>query len=88
MLRLAPEGDHLPFEPLPHMFAILEAKFGDNAHISLFNLALSDMAGTVAFQHVVSTPAYSGVRIRRYDRPNEVVEKISVQSACLDDLVP
>lgn len=41
----------------------------------------------VSFHHVVSNPAYSGLRERRYDRPNETVEIISVRSARLDDLV-
>ena len=88
MLKLAPNGHHLAFEPLPNMFAMLEEKFGGNRHVSLFNLALSDVAGTVEFQHVVSNPAYSGLRARAYDRPDEIVEKIDVKSARLDELVP
>jgi FkbM family methyltransferase len=88
ILKLAPDGRHLAFEPLPGIFAMLEAQFGGNSHVSLFNIALSDAAGTVEFQHVVSNPAYSGLRKRRYDGPDTLVEKITVETAPLDALVP
>jgi GDP-D-mannose dehydratase len=37
---------------------------------------LSDTTGTTAFQHVVSNPAYSGLRQRMYDLPHEQIQEI------------
>jgi hypothetical protein len=37
---------------------------------------------------VVSNPAYSGLRRRRYDSPDERVEQIVVRTERLDDVVP
>jgi hypothetical protein len=53
------------------------------------NVALSDTTDEFApFQRVVSNPAYSGLRRRRYDRPEERVEEIVVRTARLDELIP
>jgi len=49
---------------------------------------LSDAAGTASFQHVVSNPAYSGLRQRRYDRPHEQVQEVAVKTNLLDSVVP
>jgi len=87
MLAIAPDGHHLAFEPLPSMFSLLEAEYGQNAHVALFNVALSDTNGDVEFQHVMTNPAYSGLKKRRYDRADETVEAIRVRAARLDDLV-
>ncbi len=40
------------------------------------------------FQHVVTNHAYSGLRRRRYDRPNEQVVEITVDVQPLDELLP
>jgi hypothetical protein len=39
MLRLAPRGRHLAFEPLPHMYAALSRKYAGAANVSLHELA-------------------------------------------------
>lgn len=70
-LKAAPKGHHHAFEPLPDLFAHLQKDFGGNAHVSLHELALSDASGVATFQHVISNPAYSRLRQRRYDRENE-----------------
>jgi FkbM family methyltransferase len=88
MLRLAPKGTHFAFEPLPEMYRGLEESFGSLANVHLHECALSDAAGTASFQHVVSNPGYSGFRRRRYDRPHEQVQQISVQTDLLDRRVP
>ena len=88
MLRIAPGGVHYAFEPLPALFQVLQSEFGSNPHVSLHNLALSDSSGFVKFQHVVTNPGYSGLKQRRYDRENEVIEEIQVKTARLDDVLP
>lgn len=88
MLKIAPTGRHFAFEPLPEMFAHLQADFVANPHVSLHNIALSDTSGSVTFQHVVTNPGYSGLRKRRYDVDNEQVEEIQVQTERLDDVIP
>ncbi|MEZ4983026.1 MAG: FkbM family methyltransferase [Saprospiraceae bacterium] len=39
------------------------------------------------FNYVVSNPAYSGLQKRRYDRPNEIDEKIEVETDLLDNVL-
>lgn len=85
MVRLAPRGTHFAFEPLPRFYDALVEKFPT---ARVYNMALSDAAGESTFRHVVSNPAYSGLRPRRYDRPNELVEEIVVRTGRLDDLIP
>jgi FkbM family methyltransferase len=88
MLRVAPEGTHYAFEPLPHLHEELERKYAGHANVKLHRLALSEAAGETTFQHVVTNPAYSGILRRRYDRPDEEVVEIHVKLARLDDVVP
>lgn len=88
LLRHSPRGTHYAFEPLPDFAAGLRRDFGQRANVRLHEVALSDADGTATFQHVVTNPGYSGLRQRRYDRPDETVREISVRTARLDDLVP
>lgn len=88
MLRLAPEGTHFAFEPLPDLFAALVLKYVDVANVRLHKVALSESPGEAAFQHVVTNSGYSGLRRRRYDRPNEKVVTIKVRVEKLDDVLP
>lgn len=86
MLLAAPSVSHLAFEPLPHLASALREKYPT---IQLHEQALvADSTGPIEFHHVVSNPGYSGIRERRYDRAEEQVDIISVQTARLDDLVP
>jgi len=85
VVRLAPSGTHFAFEPLPEFHDSLVRKFPS---VTISNLALSDSAGSTTFQHVVGNPAYSGLRRRLYERPDEIVKEIEVRTARLDDLIP
>lgn len=87
MEQLAPRGIHYAFEPLPHLFSGLQKRF-TGANIRLYRLALGDRMGTTTFHHVVSNPAYSGIRKRHYDRENERVKKITVRIDTLDHILP
>lgn len=48
---------------------------------------VEEPAGPISFHHVTSNPSYSGIRERKYDRPQEDVAVIKVSTARLDDLV-
>jgi FkbM family methyltransferase len=85
MIRLAPRGTHFAFEPLPNFSEVLARRHPD---VHVHRIALSDADGEFTpFQHVVSNPAYSGLKRRRYDRPDEHVEEILVRTARLDGLI-
>lgn len=86
MMELAPEGTFYAFEPLPELYKNLTASF-PLPQIKMFNLALSNQSGVVTFNHVMSNPAYSGLRKRRYDRPSETDCTISVSTDLLDNIV-
>jgi FkbM family methyltransferase len=85
MCELAPLGRHHAFEPLPAMAADLRERF---AGVEVHAVALADTNGQAEFVHVVTNPAYSGLRVRRYDRPNERLESITVPTRRLDDALP
>ena len=88
MLRHAPRGRHFAFEPLPHLFERLQAKYANVPNVELHNTALSEAPGESTFQHVVTNPGYSGILRRRFDRPHEDVVEIHVRLERLDDVVP
>jgi FkbM family methyltransferase len=86
MVAAAPEERHIAMEPLPDLAVGLRERFPS---VSVHEVALDAEGGSeVSFHHVVSNPGYSGLRRRRYDRPHEQVELITVRTARLDDLVP
>lgn len=83
ILRIAPDGQHLAFEPLPRLAAALRSAFPD---IDVREVALSDTTGTSSFVHVVDDPAYSGLKERTYPAGvGDVREEVSVKLARLDD---
>ena len=84
MIRLAPLGRHVAFEPLPHLAAGLRATFPG---VDVREVALSDRAGRTTFTHVRSNPAYSGFRRRSYPGAEDV-EEIEVVTGALDDCLP
>ena len=86
ILRLAPEGTHVAFEPIPRMYRHLVQTFGARASVHIHDIALSDRAGTASFHHVVANPAFSGLGKRRFDSPE--IEEIRVRTDLLDALIP
>ena len=84
MQKYAPSGRHVAVEPLPEFAAGLRAAFPD---IEVVECALSAQAGAATFAHVTTNAAYSGLRQRPYDRPDEQVSEITVQVRTLDEVV-
>jgi FkbM family methyltransferase len=85
MVALARDGCHYAFEPLPDKASALRVAF---PAVQVFELALSDSAGVASFQHVITRPAYSGLRRHPYPRPDERIETIMVKTARLDTVLP
>ena len=79
MLQSAPDGEIHAFEPLPHLFAVLAEKYASSKRIHLYRAALSDTPGTATFNHVVASPALSGLRARYYGESPGPIEKITVE---------
>jgi FkbM family methyltransferase len=85
--KYAPKGNHYAFEPLPSFFKALLVKY-KNKNVSLFNYALSNKAGETEFTFVKNNPAYSGFIERDYDNKEVDIEKIKVEMAVLDKIIP
>lgn len=85
MLELSPHGTHFAFEPLPHFAARLREAF-PTARVC--EVALSDYSGQASFVHVANDAAYSGLRPRIYDRPDPILQPITVTVTRLDDVIP
>lgn len=85
MLKFAPNGAHYAFEPLPFLFNKLTAEFPS---VRVFPYALSDSEGKATFCYVKNCPGYSGLRRRRYDFEDPVVEEITVETRPLDQIYP
>jgi len=87
ILKAAPNGHHYCFEPLPDMFENLQKNFADQP-CTFHEIALSDSVGETTFNYVVSNPSYSGIKKRKYDKPNEKDTQITVQMDLLDNIIP
>jgi FkbM family methyltransferase len=83
MLKQAPGGTHLAFEPLPHLAKRLREQF---PRVGVHELALSDSPGEAEFCYVVSSPGLSGFRRMRHVSANAKTQTITVQTARLDDI--
>ncbi len=88
MLKSAPNGTHYAFEPIPDMHTNLVKKYTDQKNCHIHGVALSNEQGESTFNHVVSNPSYSGLVKRKYDRPNEQDQTITVETNLLDNIIP
>ena len=84
MVRLAPHGAHLGFEPLPHLAPNLKSRFDA---LQIFECALSNFEGVSDFYYVKNDDSYSGLQMRSYDIEQPEIDVISVDVKCLDSLV-
>jgi FkbM family methyltransferase len=84
-MKYAPLGNHYAFEPLPHLYERLLNKYHN---ITILPYAISDYNGKATFQFVKNAPAYSGIRKRRYDIDNPIIEQIIVEIKTLDSIIP
>lgn len=81
MLRVAPEGRHVAFEPVPAFHEQLVKEFPG---VDVRNVALSDEAGTDEFSFFPDLPGLSGFRRTEAARNGEPV-RLEVRCERLDD---
>ena len=81
-LKIAPQGKHYAFEPIPQIHKKLDKRYGQYCEIK--NIGLSDHFGESLFNHVVSNPAYSGIKQRTYPK-KEKIKEITIQVDTLDN---
>ena len=83
IVRVAPRGRHIAYEPLPHLAEQLRASFPD---VDVRCAALADHSGTAPFARVRAAEAWSGLVFRPL--PGNVepdVEEINVAVEALDE---
>jgi FkbM family methyltransferase len=83
MVRLAPQGRHVAWEPLPELAALLRSRFPS---VEVRQAALSDAPGERDFARVVGAEGWSGFVER--PTPGERIEWIQVRAERLDDALP
>ncbi|MDD2983471.1 MAG: FkbM family methyltransferase [Crocinitomicaceae bacterium] len=86
IIKLAHEGKHFAFEPIPYLYEQLKVKFEGQA--TVFPYALSDKNGQTTFNLVKNAPAYSGINKRKYAVENPEIEEIQVELKQLDEVIP
>ncbi len=89
MVRLAPAGHHVAFEPVPASHLALVERFPG---VDVHRAAVSDADGEAGFTVVPGQPSFSGLRERSYEgdphRERITVRTRSVDSALPDGYVP
>lgn len=83
IVRLAPHGRHVAFEPLPELAAALAGRY---PQVEVRQIALSDRAGARDFVHMVDNPGWSGF-VARPTPGGTTSERLSVETAALDDVL-
>jgi FkbM family methyltransferase len=84
IVRVAPAGRHIAYEPIPALAAELGRRY---PAVDVRRAALSDEEGETEFTHVKSHSGYSGLRERPYPGKEEL-ERIQVHIERLDDALP
>jgi FkbM family methyltransferase len=84
LVRVAPNGRHIAYEPLPAFAADLRAAF---PQVDVRTKALANEHGDRTFVHVVGNPGWSGFRQRPTPHA-ERFERLTVEVERLDDALP
>ena len=84
LVRVAPDGRHIAYEPLPAFASELQAAF---PAVDVRAKALADENGERTFTHVVGNPGYSGFRQRPTPHAEAFVP-MTVEVERLDDALP
>jgi FkbM family methyltransferase len=84
---VGPEGKVFAFEPLPYAFDLLRTRELPT-NVRLHSYAISEISGPVSFVYAHGAPEESGLRVKMYNDPKEVVtELITVESRPLDSFL-
>ena len=82
-LRLAAQGKHMAFEPVPHKARWLRRKF---LQVDVRQTALCESTHKRNFYVNVTNPGYSGLRPHAFD--GDVVQEFAIEPSTLDSVVP
>ncbi len=82
IVRVAPNGRHIAYEPIPELHESLSRRYPD---VDVRCAALYDSAGQASFTHVLERPAISGLRVRREVQGS--LRELSVSTERLDDVL-
>jgi FkbM family methyltransferase len=81
-VRLAPQGRHVAFEPVPYKAQWLRRKFPE---VDVRTVALQQSVGESGFFMNITRPGYSGLRLHAGQGEGDELEQITVVCAALDD---
>lgn len=84
ILKLAPQGEHHAFEPIPQFYKPLKADFPS---VNIYPYALATSAGKSDFKFVENAPAYSGIKERDYAVKNPKIQTLTVELRRLDEVL-
>lgn len=84
MVRCAPRGQHIAFEPLPELVGLLESQF---PMVDVRQVALSKEAGDASFIRMSGSVGYSGLNPRVQPK-GATAQKIAVRVSTLDKEIP
>lgn len=84
IVRVAPRGRHIAYEPLPHTHKYLVEHFPS---VEVRLAAVSNEEGERSFTYVKNMPARSGFRERPYSG-HQQIEKLTVRTETLDRNLP
>jgi FkbM family methyltransferase len=84
MVRIAPRGRHVAWEPLPEFAGRLRERFPG---VEVREAALGNEAGERAFAHVLEDPGWSGF-LARPTPSSSPVEELAVRVERLDEVLP
>ncbi|MGZ5191967.1 MAG: FkbM family methyltransferase [Flavisolibacter sp.] len=85
IIKAAPDGKHIAFEPIPGLFNHLQKKYGSK--VKLYNCALSDQEGQAEFHYYRDSPALSGFKERKKLGEYNIL-KLIVETKTLDNIIP
>jgi FkbM family methyltransferase len=84
LVRIAPCGKHIAYEPLPHLHRYLVEHFPS---VDVRQAAVSNEVGEVSYAYVKNIPAESGFRARAHSE-RQHIERLVVRTEMLDCCLP
>lgn len=84
ILRVAPRGRHIAYEPLPHLNKFLREHYPS---VDVRLAALSNQVGETSYNYVKNMPAESGFQ-ERFHSGEQKIEQLTVRTETLDHNLP